>query len=116
MQLFAPDTDHFSEIPLALRICFAENVAEDGFQQTAPAMTQLQSPPALEEILAKYDSCAKRHTLREMQVREDLNGATVLEIEIWRPVGTFQIILDEAEVERYGECGALDRHFQTREI
>ena len=79
-------------------------------------MTQLQSPPALEEILAKHDSRAKRHILREMEVREDLNGATVLEIEVWRPVGTFQIILDEEEVERYGECGALDRHFQTLEV
>lgn len=62
-----------------------------------------------DDVLRNYNTQVKIHTIRSLEVDQGLHGATIVEVEVWRPVGSFQVILKDAEVERYGRSEALDR-------
>lgn len=62
-----------------------------------------------DDVLKNHNTQMKIHTIRTQEGDQGINGATIVEVEVWRPVGSFQVILKDAEVERYGKSEAFDR-------
>ena len=62
-----------------------------------------------DHILKSHNTGVKIHTIRKFQDAIGSANSTIVEVDVWRPVGSFQLILNNDEIARYGKPKALDR-------